>query len=286
VRDVIKMLKSGVSEDVVKAYIQNSPSTFNLTADDIIQLQGAGVAPSTTTAMLNHDAALRQNGSVPPAPPDQPALPPPDQSQGATTAPAYPPTTADYGDAAAYYNTLAPYGDWSYLPDYGYCWQPYGTFWALYPTWGYPWGWLDTGWWFCAGRGWCWFPRFHDRGFGPGHNHGYGFPGRQAQNVGIRAGARNGIAGHAGYPFTTPSGNLSGGGNRGIGNPPVRGNHGFGGTGSIVGRDRFQTFGRAPTVRQTMAMNRPMGGGVHGFSGPGRTGYSGGGFSGGVARHR
>jgi len=164
VLEVLKMAKSGVAEEAVKAYIQNSLSPFHLTADTIIQLQRQGVSAAITIAMLHHDAALLQNGNMPPPPADQPPLPPPDQTR-TVTPPATPPTTTDYGEAGPYYNNLAPYGNWSYLPDYGYYWQPYSTFWAAYPGWGYPWGgWLDTGWWFCAGRGWCWFPRFHDRG--------------------------------------------------------------------------------------------------------------------------
>jgi hypothetical protein len=271
-RDVMKIANSGVPEEVVKAYIQNPSITFNLTADNIIQLQGAGVSPSIITAMLNHDTALRQGASEPAPPPGQPALPPPDQIQGAATAQANPPTTAGYGEAGAYYNDLAPYGTWSYLPDYGYYWQPYGTFWAAYPGWGYPWwGWFDTGWWFCAGRGWCWFPCFHDRGFGRDHQHGFGFPGGRDHNFGTRGGF---TASHGGHPFATSSGN------RTIGNRQVTGNHGFGGTGSMGGPSRSQSVGRVPTVHQ------PMGGGFHGFSGSSGIGHSfsgsrGGGFGGG-----
>jgi hypothetical protein len=302
VGDVMKMVTSGVPEDVVKAYIQNSSATFNLTSDGIIQLQGAGVSPSITAEMLNHDTALRQNQAVPPPPPGQPPLPPPDQPQGATTTLASPPTTAGYGEAGPYYKSLAPYGNWGYLPNYGYYWQPYSTFWAIYPGWGYPWwGWLNTGWWFCAGRGWCWFPRFHDHGFGRFHDHGFGFPGRHDHDFGFHGGGQNGIGGrsgfiggHGGHPFTS-SGGRFGGGNPEIGNRPVTVHHGFAGPGSLGGKNHFQTFGRVPTVHRTMVMNRPMGGGFHGFGSLGGIGHSGGGFSrgdggglggGSVGRHR
>ena len=255
VREVIKMANSGVSEDVVKAYIENSLSTFTLTSDNIIQLQQEGVLPSIILAMLHHDAALLQKGSVPPPPQDQPPLPPPDETRSSTP-PVNPPT--DYGDAGPYYNNLAPYGTWSYLPDYGYYWQPYSTFWAAYPGWGYPWGWLDTGWWFCAGRGWCWFPRFHDHGFGHDHNHGYGFPGHHDHNFAFRGGDRNGIGARAGFSagrgdhqFTSPGGARSG-----VGNPVVAGNNRVGGNGSVGGQNRFQTFARVPAIHQPMTMYR------------------------------
>src|SRR6185369_3923061 len=81
VRELMKMANSGVSEDVVKAYIENSLSTFNLTSDNIIQLQQEAVSPSIILAMLHHDAALLQKGSVPPPPQDQPPLPPPDETR-------------------------------------------------------------------------------------------------------------------------------------------------------------------------------------------------------------
>jgi hypothetical protein len=291
VREAIKMANSGVSEDVVKAYIENSLSTFNLTAENIIQLQQEGVSSSIILAMLHHDAALMQKGSVPPPPQDQPPLPPPDETRSSTP-PVNPPT--DYGDAGAYYNNLAPYGNWSYLPDYGYYWQPYSTFWAAYPGWGYPWwGWLNTGWWFCAGRGWCWFPRFHDRGYGHDHNHGFGFPGHHDHNFAFHGGERNGIGGRAGFTggradhqFTTPVGDRSGGGNR-----LVASNNRFGGNGTIGGQNRFQTFARVPTSHQPMTMYRPNSspawvnhsgsrGGNSGFGG-GMRGGGGGGHGGG-----
>src|SRR5579872_3427458 len=42
VRDVMKMINAGVANDVMQAYIQSSPSTFNLTPEQIIQLQKKG----------------------------------------------------------------------------------------------------------------------------------------------------------------------------------------------------------------------------------------------------
>src|SRR5437762_14007814 len=57
--DVIRLAESGVGDDVVLAYIQNSQSTFNLGADDVLYLRDVGVSSTVITAMLNHDTTLR-----------------------------------------------------------------------------------------------------------------------------------------------------------------------------------------------------------------------------------
>jgi len=79
----------------------------------------------------------------------------------------------DYGMA-----DLSSYGNWTDLPDYGYCWQPYGVAFGWVPFFNgafvpirhhhhfawmshEPWGWLPyhTGRWINAGtRGWMWQP--------------------------------------------------------------------------------------------------------------------------------
>ncbi len=75
------------------------------------------------------------------------------------------------------WDDLYRYGEWSYLPGYGYGWYPYGVSnawvpyssgrWCWYPGIGYtwisfePWGWLPYHfgeWVFVPGMGWCWLP--------------------------------------------------------------------------------------------------------------------------------
>src|SRR5207249_4146462 len=100
----------------------------------------------------NHDTAVRENPRLSQAP----------------VAPVAPGSavTPPLNDSAVYSN-LAPYGYWDLSPDYGYYWQPYS--WLGYDY--YPWGWLSFGfWWNFPGRGWCWFPHSHFRGFN--HFHG------------------------------------------------------------------------------------------------------------------
>lgn len=221
VRDVVRMAHSGVSEEVIRTFVQASGSMFNLNADTIIQLQSSGVSTSIITAMMNRDAEIRQSYATPPPPAEQPPLPPPDQNPN----PGVNPSSTDYSDAGSYYNTMSPYGSWTYTPDYGYYWQPYSTFWSAYPGSAYPWGWLSTGWWYYPNRGWCWFPRFHERGYGHSHEHGYSYPGHYNTHVGIHAYG----GGHAG------------------GFAPSVSTHGYGSTGThFGGRTTYYSNGATP----------------------------------------
>ena len=79
-------------------------------------------------------------------------------------------------DASYGWSDLSYYGNWSYMPGFGYGWAPnvyagwypysFGR-WCWYPRFGYtwisadPWGWLPFhygGWTFVPGLGWVWFP--------------------------------------------------------------------------------------------------------------------------------
>ncbi len=152
--EVVRMVSSGVPDEVIRAYVEATPAMFNLTSDNIINLQGSGVSSALLTAMLTHDKTVRDNANAyyasatapqPPAmTPTAPPQPTPDES--------YATETADNGD---YYGALSPYGNWNYLPGYGWGWQGYPGLGYDY----YPWGVLGFGFWFdCPGRGWCWFP--------------------------------------------------------------------------------------------------------------------------------
>jgi len=92
------------------------------------------------------------------------------------------------------WSDLAYYGNWSYLPGFGYGWMPnvyagwypysFGR-WCWYPGFGYtwisadPWGWLPYhygGWEFIPGIGWMWFPGSFGA-WSPGLVAWYGGPG-------------------------------------------------------------------------------------------------------------
>lgn len=80
VKEVVHLLKSGVSKDVVRAYVEHSPLNYHLSAADLITLKEQGVPDDITTAMLKRSEQLRptseptQRGLVRRSPP-QPVAP-------------------------------------------------------------------------------------------------------------------------------------------------------------------------------------------------------------------
>src|SRR5262245_58341940 len=77
--EVVKLAESGVGEDVILAYVQNSQDPFNLGTDAVLYLRDLGLSSQAITAMLNRDAALHQTQPLPsvtPPPAPQPATPP------------------------------------------------------------------------------------------------------------------------------------------------------------------------------------------------------------------
>ncbi|MGZ8901501.1 MAG: DUF6600 domain-containing protein, partial [Limisphaerales bacterium] len=57
VREVVKLLQSGVSETVVLLFVEKSTESFELDAADIVYLNDIGVPATVLAAMLNHDGA-------------------------------------------------------------------------------------------------------------------------------------------------------------------------------------------------------------------------------------
>jgi hypothetical protein len=62
VADILKMLDGGVSVDVVRTYIQNSPTPFEMSASDVVMLKQRGVSDDITNAMLKRSGELRGQG--------------------------------------------------------------------------------------------------------------------------------------------------------------------------------------------------------------------------------
>ena len=54
VADILKMLDAGVSKDVIKVYIENSATAYNLSSADIIALKERGVTDEITLALMKH----------------------------------------------------------------------------------------------------------------------------------------------------------------------------------------------------------------------------------------
>jgi hypothetical protein len=63
VDDVLRMVRAGVSWDVIRTFVENSAVAFNLSADDIITLKKSSVPDDITTAMIKRGAMLRQQAS-------------------------------------------------------------------------------------------------------------------------------------------------------------------------------------------------------------------------------
>jgi len=248
-RDIVKMSVSGVPDDVIKSFINGSPAVFNLTPDNIINLQGVGVTASITTTMLNHDKGIRDNAPV--MPPTMPGQMPP-QPGAQYPQPVDQPAQTVYQPAVTQpvydYTDLSPYGSWNYVTDYGWCWQPFG--WLGYNY--YPWGLLSWGrWWNCPGRGWCWFPGSHFR------SPGFAGGGRQFFN------GRSGGFSHASVGFN-------------------HGTAGFGRGSSSLSRPA--SFGHTASVSHAFAgvrSGRSAGFSASHFGGGGGSHFSGGGHSGG-----
>lgn len=178
--ELAKLAASGVDQGVMLAYVTNSQSTFNLTAEEIIYLNDLGVPSTVVTAMIQRDQVLKEEGknallsssppvtSLPAPVPVQPE-PAPAPAQPVTaplTPPAEPPPPVE--NVSTFYDSLAPYGSWVYVSGYGACWRP--TVVMVNPTWqpyfdcGH-WVYTDCGWYWMSDYSWGWAPFHYGRWF-------------------------------------------------------------------------------------------------------------------------
>src|SRR5215471_16318315 len=58
--EVIKLANSGLEQSVMLAFVTNSSSTFNLSAEEIIYLNDIGVPSAVVTAMIERDQTLKE----------------------------------------------------------------------------------------------------------------------------------------------------------------------------------------------------------------------------------
>jgi len=197
VGEVVKMAESGVGDTVIKAYVENSPIAYALSADEILYLTDLGISEPILDAMIRHGNLLRdqeakaedsvaavkkslaeeqkaeqQNAEPTPgvAPPATENLPPAPQY---VTPPLTPPEQV-YADAPQqvnyFYGSLSPYGSWFDLPGSGWCWRPTAAVvdpgWRPYSHRGH-WLYSNCGWYWQSDYSWGWAP-FH---YGRWHNH-------------------------------------------------------------------------------------------------------------------
>jgi hypothetical protein len=178
--EIIKLANSGVEEGVMMAYVTNSASTFNLSAEEIIYLKDIGVPDRVVTAMILRDQTLHTDSvtalaaAAPLPPAEEPVAPnaaevapQPDATAAQYPSEPAPPPTEVAGDSD-FYSSLSPYGSWVNVAGYGACWQP--TVVAVNPGWA-PyyncgrWIWTDCGWYWCSYYSWGWAPFHYGRWF-------------------------------------------------------------------------------------------------------------------------
>lgn len=164
--EVARLTESGVDQKVVLSYVQKTPLPYSASADQIVYLRDLGVSEPVLQAVIEHGSTAPAGTAAAPAAPAQgiPTAPAGPQNQ----APSAPPGTTISpppvnGAASTFYDSLAPYGNWVYIPGYGWCWQPTvakaNPAWQPYSDDG-SWLWSDDGWYWDSAYSWGWAP-FH-----------------------------------------------------------------------------------------------------------------------------
>ena len=186
VSEVAKLAQSGAGDEVMLAYVNSNAQSIHPTADEIIYLNDLGVSEKVITAMLQTPATAVAPAQQPtqPVQPDQYAQTDQQYTQPGETYPLYqydqndqpaqqqvnppaPPVALSAPvqtvDPNFFYTSMAPYGSWIQVPNYGLCWQP--TVMAGNPGWrpyfdrGH-WVYTDFGWYWQSDYSWGWAP-FH-----------------------------------------------------------------------------------------------------------------------------
>jgi len=63
ISEILKLLDAGVSQEVIKTYIENSPVAYQPSAADLIALKGRGVSDDITIALVKRGADLKAQAS-------------------------------------------------------------------------------------------------------------------------------------------------------------------------------------------------------------------------------
>jgi len=227
VTEVLKMYKGGIPADIMISYINTSPLTFYLSADNIISLQQQGVPMPVVNAMINRYGQLQRQSSMLAGAAQQQQQYPAPQAQAQVPAQAPPPQYYSYApaDQAVTYPVEAPsypvYEPYTYYDPYYYdsFYYPGYYGWPVGIGFGYYGGFGHGGY----GRGGFGRGGFGRGGFGGvGHVGGFGGGGHVGGFGGV---GRVGGGGHVG------GGGIGGGGHVGGGGIGGGGHGGAGGGG-------------------------------------------------------
>jgi len=144
IQDVIKLTRSGMTEEVILAELKTAGVSYHLTADQLIFLSNEGVSQNVLNALIQHEEP------GPAATPNRPSIPP----SGA------PPAWARAllpGSLDRIRELLAPYGTWVEAPPYGSCWRPTAATadanWRPYTQQGH-WLYTEAGWFWHSDYSW------------------------------------------------------------------------------------------------------------------------------------
>jgi hypothetical protein len=162
--EVLRLSDAGISDDVITAYIRNSANHYALDANQIVYLRDEGVSSTVLNALVAQSQTAAGTQSTESVNGTTGTQSGPSQAASAATASSTPVS----GVATNYYDALAPYGTWLYLPADGWCWQP--TVVVANPAWS-PYGnegcwlWTDCGWYWNSYYSWGWAPFHYGRWF-------------------------------------------------------------------------------------------------------------------------
>jgi len=157
--EVVQLAQAGVGDDVVLAYVETRRRVTSWEVEEILYLHDLGISAEVIAAMVRHGQASPEPAPSLASAPAQPSTPvenvqtnppPPALNSCHQTKNAYAVTPpVEQVNYNYFYQTLAPYGSWIEVPDYGWCWRPtvavVDVGWQPYCDRG-RWLWTDCGW--------------------------------------------------------------------------------------------------------------------------------------------
>lgn len=131
VNEVLKLSQAQINDDIIVNYVQNSGTTYNLGAQDIVYLRNQGVSDRVVNAMLAQrqrlaDAAAAQVAA-------QTAAAAPAQTVAPSPAPTYTQTAPVYTEPAPAYTEPAPAASTLYVIPYPAATAAYYGYYRPYP---------------------------------------------------------------------------------------------------------------------------------------------------------